>query len=411
MSNEQIAPTPAAVGPHAGPRYPLIDSMRGIAAMLVLVFHATYVFGVGMFAAYVTQRVSGPPMTAVVIFFVISGFVLYRPFAAARLAGDPAPGLLSYAVRRVARIVPAYWVALTVVSVMLSQHYVHTPVGIVRYFGFAQLYAPLNVVGGGIAPAWTLCTEVTFYAVLPLLAYGIRRLGGRSFLRSELTLCGLLVAVSLCWQLVFLVRLPTTNQWLIPVLGWLPGTLDLFAFGMGLAALSVAYEAGLVRPRWVDLAARHPWVCWALAFASFYAVGRLGEWLAGRHFGVWFPITHELKALGSFCLLLPLVFSTPRVGVLRRVLGSRPLLYLGTISYGIYLWHDPLLHKLGPTLTRHGEWFTYVGLAAVSIAVASASYFVIERPAQRQARRYLRSRRPAPAPAAPLPAGVTPPTA
>jgi peptidoglycan/LPS O-acetylase OafA/YrhL len=326
------------------------------------------------------------------VFFVISGFVLYRPFAAARFNATPAPPLVPYAVRRVARIVPAYWVALAIVSVLLSEHYVHTIGGALRYFGFAQLYGGWNtVVSGGIAPAWTLCVEVTFYASLPLLALAIRRLAsGRGFLRSEMAFCGGLIFGGLVWQLVVLLRVPVDNVWQLPLLGMLPGSIDLFAFGMALAALSVAYQNGL-RPPWLRAVERLPWLLWLLALGAFFAIGELGS-LAGSHFTVWWLITHELKAIGSVLLLAPLVIGSTRRDLLRRILGSRPLLYLGSISYGIYLWHYPLLQRWRPTFVHHGEWFTFLVLSAVTVAVASASFYLIERPAQRLARRYLSSR-------------------
>ena len=106
------------------------------------------------------------------------------------------------------------------------------------------------------------------------------------------------------------------------------------------------------------------------------------------------------KAIGAVLLLAPLVIGTEAGGTLRRVLGHPALLYLGSISYGIYLWHFPLLHAFGG-LVRHGELFTTVALTAITVLVASLSWFLVERPAQRFVPRYL-ARRTTPAAAAPL---------
>jgi peptidoglycan/LPS O-acetylase OafA/YrhL len=373
-------------------RFELIDAMRGLAALSVLVYHVTFFFGPpGGAVDYLTGRITGEPYPGVVVFFVISGFVLYRPFAEARFLGTAPPSLAPYFVRRVARIVPAYWVALTVVAVMLGLHYVFTPGGVVRYYGFLQIYQPFYPALG-IGPAWTLCVEMTFYAALPLLALSVRRLAARqTFLRAELMHCGALVIGSLAWQLlIFHLRPP--GWWELSLLYVLPGTLALFATGIALAALSVALQHRASRPRWLEVSSRLPWVSWIVAIALLYSVGRASN-LASTHFEAWWVLTGALKAGSAFFLLLPLVFGSGHRDAMRRALGSRPLLFLGTISYGVYIWHYPLLLKLGPHLVEHGELFADIALTMVTAAVASLSFYLVERPAQRLARRWLTTRR------------------
>jgi len=375
-------------------RFTLVDSVRALAAISVLVFHVTYRYApphAGVWS-YLSQRNAGPPITGVVVFFLISGFVLYRPFTKARFEGAPMPPLVPYAVRRVARIVPAYWVALAIVTVWLGLHEVTHPTGIIRYFGFLQVYGNAHTAGGGIAAAWTLCVEVSFYATLPLFALAARRFGrGRSFLHSELGLCAALVMGSIAWQAISIASMPSGSRALVPVLWTLPGSLDLFALGMLLAVLSVIHENAEHTPGWVRLVDRRPWLPWLLAIGVFYAVGRSPE-LLSHGFAAWWIPSHELKAVGAALLLLPVVFGSPTRGWLRRALGWRPLVWLGTVSYGIYLWHNPLLDGLHTHLVHHGEVFTTFGLLAVTVAVAALSFYVVERPAQQFARQLLRAR-------------------
>ena len=100
-------------------RYPLVDAVRAIAALLILAYHAAFVLGgltpdgAGRWFAHLNVGVP--------LFFAISGFLLYRPFVAARLDGRPPPGLRAYWVRRALRIVPAYWLALTIVAIVLGR--------------------------------------------------------------------------------------------------------------------------------------------------------------------------------------------------------------------------------------------------------------------------------------------------
>src|SRR4051794_21878306 len=159
-------------------RFEQVHALRGVAAMSVLLYHA-------LFKAYLNAH-PGSALTpyaahldvGVSIFFLISGFVLYRPMVAARLAGEPPLDAESYGRRRIRRILPAYWVALALAG-LAGASYVGYPAifsaqGIPAYFGFLQIYSP-DTAGGGINVAWTLCVEVSFYAFLPLWALALRR--------------------------------------------------------------------------------------------------------------------------------------------------------------------------------------------------------------------------------------------
>src|SRR3954470_1351783 len=107
-------------------RFPLMDSLRAVAALSVLAFHAA--FFAGMYTSDSPLRpYLAQPLAGVTVFFVISGFLLYRPFVRARAADDPAPRASAYAWRRFLRIVPAYWLALTVIAVWLSLDTVFHP--------------------------------------------------------------------------------------------------------------------------------------------------------------------------------------------------------------------------------------------------------------------------------------------
>src|SRR5487761_894687 len=92
--------------------FPLLDSLRGLAALGVFVLHIAFYLGLGTgtgIADYLVEHVSNYPAPSVVIFFALSGFVLYRPFALRRY-GHASPGRISeYAIRRAARILPIYW--------------------------------------------------------------------------------------------------------------------------------------------------------------------------------------------------------------------------------------------------------------------------------------------------------------
>jgi peptidoglycan/LPS O-acetylase OafA/YrhL len=366
-------------------RFPLFDSLRAIAALSVLGFHAGYI-------AFYTADTPLRKFTShldvgVTVFFLISGFLLYRPFARAHLRGESAPHTGAYAWRRFLRIVPAYWVALTVVTIWLSVDGVFTSSGIPTFYGFAQIYDAKDSLGG-IGQAWTLCVEVTFYAFLPLWALLMRRFRGG--VRTELVALALLWVVSLAYKAWALTQTGPTELNSAPYLQPLPNFLDQFAIGMALAVLSVHVE-GLARPPgWVEWLRRNAWVPWAVAAAAFVfvsvGIGFSGE-LIQHYSRRMFLGRHELYTLIAVGLVLPAIVAEPRKGLVGRVLGNRLLTYLGLVSYGIYLYHYAVLTQLqkwigpgegGPLLVRLAIYLL-VGAAGATL-IASISYYVVERP-------------------------------
>src|SRR3954467_9386433 len=183
--------------------FPGVHVLRALAALSVLLYHA-------LFKAYLARHPGSPlaPFAAhldvgVSVFFLISAFLLYRPMVAARLNGEPMLDTEAYGRRRLARIVPGYWVALIVTGLAGASYLGYSGIfsgkGTLAYFGFLQIYSP-DTAGGGINVAWTLCVELSFYAFLPLWAIALRRLAPRGGVRSELTALALLFAASIAFQ-------------------------------------------------------------------------------------------------------------------------------------------------------------------------------------------------------------------
>ena len=397
-----------------GNRFDDVGGLRGVAALYVFVFHLAVVLGLGAgsatsFVRYLTLRVSPTPMPAVVVFFVVSGFVLYRPFALARLTGRPRDSFGGYALRRAARIVPGYWVALTVAALVLGRGYVFTPLGLVHYYGFTQSYSPV-AFGRGLPQAWTLDIDVVFYALLPLavIAAGRRPFSSRrEFLDTELGICAALYVLSTIWQVGLLRSGLAARQILVLGLSF-PGALDMLAIGMALAAISVAYAEepdGPVR----DAIGRYPWALWLVAVGAYWLTGSAPTLLGPRHLELALMTVKEARNLMILLMVLPLVFGLGRGGSLRAALTSPIPRYLNTICFGFYLWHGPVLDAMVSLHVRRtlgAVPFAVIALAC-SLALGSASWYLIERPAQRWARR--RIARPDPQPVGTPGVDVTPP--
>jgi peptidoglycan/LPS O-acetylase OafA/YrhL len=356
----------------------------------------------------------------VAVFFLISGFLLYRPFAAAHLADGEAghhpghdlgqqlgrqqrgPRMRDYFRGRFLRIFPAYWVALT--AVVLFQHgpthRIHDLGDFISYYGLLQQYTVRHHFGG-IQQAWTLCVEVSFYVFLPLWALVIRRIAARAANRLAVELGGLVVlyGAGLVWRAAFAHYDLSHNNLGLHVL---PAFFDEFALGMGLAVVSVWFVQQGRTWRPFALAGRYPWACWALAAVWFWAASTQLDIPANYNLlsaGQWLSWTVSY-GLTAFFILLPGIFGPQDRGVIRGFLRNPVVRYVGLVSYGIYLWHEFFIDKYfdwtgNRPLQLTGS--TLVGflvfVAGMSLLAATISYYVVERPALRLRRGGLRGYR------------------
>ena len=366
-------------------RFPLLDSMRAIAFLCVFVAHASF------FAGFAADGYAVRPFVArldvgVRIFFLISAFLLYRPFVKARLRDEPPPLVRAYAWRRFLRIAPPYWLTLCVVGLWLGAPGVFTPAHAPLYFGFAHIYTLGTLTVSFMPQAWSICVEVAFYALLPLYAALLRR--ARGGLRTELLAAAGLFAASLAYKLWVFSMGPVTDVSLFPWRLALPEYLDYFAIGIALAAISVAYERSEPLPAALRLVDRRPWLPWIAAVLLFLLVSE-GIGLTGS---VKDHVTeardlarHYLYAAIALGVLLPALFGDPTRGLVRRLLACRPLLWVGMVSYGAFLFHFAVLQQLGrwdfgsavDGVSRY-LWFP-VALAG-ALAIAAVSWYAFERP-------------------------------
>src|SRR6516165_2504184 len=218
-----------------------LTGIRAVAALLVVATHAAYGTGkethgyVGLL--YARLEIGVP------IFFVLSGFLLFRPWVRAACAGLAAPSVSDYARRRLRRIMPAYLVTVLLAYIAYS-FYSAGPnpgqswAGLLRYLTLTQIYTNnylLTYLHQGLSQMWSLAVEVAFYAALPLLAYLLLVVRCRDQWRPSQLLAGLAVmaAVSPVWLIIVY-----TTDWLPNSAAmWLPAHLAWFAGGMILATL------------------------------------------------------------------------------------------------------------------------------------------------------------------------------
>ena len=371
------------------------DGLRALAALSVVTYH------VALSGAFAHAGALAPLLWelkgGVAIFFVISGALLYLPYARAIRDGGALPDWRVYARRRGVRILPAYWVALTAVAIGPFGAGVFGP-DVGSYYGLSQIYNSQTVLGG-LGVAWSLCVEVSFYALLPVFAWLVARTasraGGRMAVRVQLGWIAAagLASLALRGWLASSLTLPTQDRGMTLMVS-LPGLLDWFAIGLALAVLRAELEAGRASSFPVAALGRRAGVCVLLAFGAFMIAVPEQH---GDIFLPWYGVaTHLAIGIGSGLLVLAAI--VPRDGGARpwplRVLGSPIAAWVGTISYGIYLWHLPALQLIEPALLPHPTsasalslGLVWLAVVAAAIVLGAASFYLVERPAQRLLRR------------------------
>src|SRR4051794_14895553 len=211
-----------------------LDGLRALAAFGVMLFHFwvyTEPLPPGAAPATVGQHLWQSTRWGLLLFFVLSGFLLYRPWVRAALEARERPVLGRYLRSRAARIAPAYYLALAgafLIGLLGSAPPMRMPThGTAPLFlAFGQNFSDhsLDTLD---SPMWTLPIEVSFYLALPLIGIAALRLG-KSRAQQALLTAGL-VAIGVAWAHL------AAGLWLYAVV--LPAMLPFFAFGMLVAVL------------------------------------------------------------------------------------------------------------------------------------------------------------------------------
>jgi peptidoglycan/LPS O-acetylase OafA/YrhL len=378
-------------------RFPGIEGLRALAALSILIVH-TWADGSRAgradFGRILNQHFSDLSY-GVTLFFSLSGFLLYRPFAAALLRGAPRPGFFPYLRNRALRILPAYWVILLLCALLvgglLSRENGQLESGTLPEAGLlaraallVQNYNPRTFLIG-IGPAWSLAVEAVFYLALPLLVLLAFWLSRRTSRRvgAALAPAVVLLLVGLVGKLISAHVVPAASA----SAGWNPdwhsvidksflGQADLFSFGMALAVLHTLWVDGRVSlPRHWQSA------CLGIASAG-YLVSSQASW---QEVQLSYSPYNTLMALSCALVVALVVFSSPKESRLIRVLNSSPLLWAGIVSYSVFLWHHPLILSLrdhGLTFDGRLGFLLNLGITLLVTGVLSSlTYRFVEAPA------------------------------
>jgi peptidoglycan/LPS O-acetylase OafA/YrhL len=365
-------------------RVPGLDGIRGLACLMVFIYHLRWhaqpsvenplrldFFGLNL------ERWFARFDAGVAVFFVLSGLLLSLPFWRAILLDSPAPDTGRYLRRRMCRIVPAYFAVLIAVYLLRPGTYtLYGGLDFILHTTFLHTFSDSSYYG--VYPLlWTIGIEFQFYLLLPLIMCALSwcfRRGGVALalvaLFAGTFLLDMIARAALGRMAPALPDRLMLDDGSAVVGGTIFSYLKLFAFGIAGALALLRLK---LRPALADLCAGIS----LIGFLALLAFGEEARWRTTSLTG-W-----PLNAL----VLAVFVVSVAQSRHFARFFSTRAAIALGTISYGVYLWHELIQRAaFGGTLPNQfqgGMLFLIGGCVAfaVTVAVAALSWRFLERPA------------------------------
>ena len=364
-----------------------LDSLRGFSTILIVVYHTFSASGypaahAESFGAYIGRLNVG-----VAIFFLLSGFLIFRPFVHVLIHNLPLPEVRSFYLKRAARIIPGYWFALFFLAGIDSLT-IPNASGFLRNIFLVNPFTTSNVFSG-IRQSWTLSVELSFYLLVPVFVLLLLQQSMRK--NRPISISTLFLAISLLFIGTYVFRLfhHLTHFWFLETANiWLPSHMDTIGLGMSIAVLVEAPETSRLASKIRTIIANHSgllFLCSILVWMLSANINMtIGIVQADFHVDL---LCHFLYSIASLLLVAPLCVA-PK-SLLTKILSLRLFAWLGTISYGIYLWHMAFLggnfaEKYMPYTENDGQIvLRFLVVLPASIAIASLSYYVLERPIMR----------------------------
>jgi peptidoglycan/LPS O-acetylase OafA/YrhL len=320
--------------------------------------------------------------SGVELFFVLSGYLIALPFLRALVVGSAAPNTRNYALRRAGRILPGYWLALCVaVFVAARQPGLLPPVGLLLpQVALLQGVIPGDA-GGPLVVAWTLSIEAAFYVGIPVATWLLLRRRARWSVRSLAVMTCAIWAISAILACIFATLVPA-DPWTTVVLRGPAGFMCQFCPGMLIALLQIRSEG--VR----NSATTRNRAAWMLIACGAIGWLFIAAW-AGPAASALQVVLRDQACGALFGLVL---LGTVRLQG-REHRPTRLLAYIGTVSYGMYLWHWLVFELIAATglridLSMPGLFNWALGIALLAMAtlpVAILSWYRVERVAIRWA--------------------------
>ncbi|MFZ5849053.1 MAG: acyltransferase family protein [Actinomycetota bacterium] len=361
--------------------FPGLNAVRAVAALGVVATHTAFDTGEvhrGALGAFLSRLDFG-----VTLFFVLSGFLLSRPFFVAASRGLARPSYRHFLWKRALRILPLYWLTVVAALLLLPENRGSTSAGEwLANLTLTQIYTT-GSLPAGLSQMWSLATEVAFYVLLPAIAAAL--VGRRWAPGRALVALAVVVVLGFAWQVVAASNSDPLDQHYHQ---WLPGFMPWFGVGIAFALVSVHAPSTPAGSRWQlpDRVGQDVFGSWFVGAAVFaiactpVAGPRLLETPTPFEAGA----KSLLYTVSAAFFVLPLVFGPEHGGLGRRIAATPFAVWLGDISYGIFSLHlivlEATMAALGVDEFEGGFQTVFVVTVAGTILLAGASFYVLERP-------------------------------
>jgi peptidoglycan/LPS O-acetylase OafA/YrhL len=332
---------------------PAIDGLRAIAVIPVVLYH-------------LSPRLVPGGFVGVDIFFVISGYlitgILLRDLRSGRFS------VARFYRRRISRLFPALMVMLACTMVACafiyqgedlataarSLEFTILSLANFRYMVNGHAYFQMQSDAQPLLHCWSLAVEEQFYLFFPVIFYAVYRL----WKKHIVAIFGVAGVLSFALCIVLTRHNPNWAFYLLPTRAW-----ELLAGG-------VLAQAGLSRSSLSPSLRRYlPSVGLLLICLSFAIVKEHG-----------FPVfIAALPVAGSVCVL---GFSADIREPAEKLLAAPPLVWIGQVSYSLYIWHWPIFSLIDYRYFAATEWFRVLLKVLLTAAATVASYYCVERPAR-----------------------------
>lgn len=372
-----------AAAPHGSREdYPALTGLRGFAALAVFALHYASLYPLPRPQLWAGGPILDLPLyfaagwIGVNIFFVLSGALLAPPFIRWRQANAPRPSLLAYWRRRLLRVVPAYWVQLFILALFggwLAQYGWPKDIYSALSHWLMFFYLGPHPVVPVAEVWWTLPVELGFYLLLPVLAFGFGRHGYASWVVLMVIMLLLSMAYRYHMALAYS-HLPNPQR--VILIQQLPGRIMEFLAGVTAVMLLMRFS---LAKRW-----RHPLLIAGVAIIVLWLWGIVRVGPKAYWDGHWWMLLAPLGfGLGSACVVAAL-----RSGCLwgDRLFANRLMLWIGMMSYSLYLWHFPVMRALNihaPGWLMEDALWRPLTVVTVVLIVSSLSFWFVERPLMR----------------------------
>lgn len=361
MSADQIESW--EIKPGARNHFDALDGMRGIAILMVVCFHTLFTNPDAGTASRLTGFLVNTGWMGVPIFFALSGFLISYPFFRQREKDRRSSYVKGYFRRRVAKIIPPYYLSILVVALYYSIRfsnpaYLHT--GLQWALGLSNFIRPAVDIP---SPYWSLLVEIHFYVLLPLLFLLLR---GRNSRPVALVLFALLFFIPLAFRRLSWPAGTAPKGEVAFLMYRFPCMLDYFAWGVlfaGFLVLCPPVTAGMRRLKYFAYAG----VVLLAITIGLHAFWDNRSFISTSPLRWSVEVFHYLPGLSCF-LMLFFLFDPDCLG--SRLFAWSPLRFIGIVSYEWFLFHQPIMMLFRDLfLSVHGSVFLYLARTLVPMVL------------------------------------------